>query len=49
MAVTVQSKVEVVKLLKNAQAMGQDETAPGQVETPSKMSEHGVDNVLMQV
>ena len=40
LAVTVQSKVAVVKLLKHAPAMGQVLAAPGQVETPCEMSEH---------
>ena len=48
LAVTVQSKVVVVKLLKHAPAMGQVEAAPGQVETPSEMSEDGLENALFQ-
>ena len=39
LAITVQSKVAGVKLLKHAPAMGQ-------VETPSEMSEQGRENVL---
>ena len=48
LAVTVQSKVAVVKLLKRAPAMGQVVAAPGQVETPSEMSEHGPENASLR-
>ena len=41
LVLTVQSKVAGVKLLKHAPAMGQ-------VETPSEMSERGLENALFQ-
>ena len=44
LSITVQSKVAGVKLLKHALDIGQVETAPGQVETVSEMSEHGLEN-----
>ena len=37
LAITVQSKVAGVKLLKHAPAMGQVKAAPGKDETPSEM------------
>ena len=43
---TVLSKVAGVKLLKHVPAMGQVKAAPGQVETPSEMSEHGLESAL---
>ena len=46
LAITVQSKVAGVKLFKHAPAMGQVEAAPGQVETTSEMSKHGLENAL---
>ena len=46
LAVTVQSKVVGVKLLKHAPVTGQVKAAPGQVETPSEISEHGLENAV---
>ena len=46
LAITVQSKVAGGKLLKHARLWVEVEAAPGQVETPSEMSEHGLENAL---